>query len=145
MAEFYGTNADYIVDGKKVPPGDGNGHTKNMSDSFLGAQAVYAIGDVIYMGAKIPKGAKVKHLSVKSESLGTTGIFEVGYAATEDSAEDSDALGTGYDAGGQAVATQTVVLADKLTESKQVQIKFTEATQAASAKTIKVNVEYVVD
>lgn len=88
-----------------VDQGESGGKVKCVYDSYTLPASVIDTGDVVILGAaKIPKGAKVVDATLKCDSLGTTGILVLGYAASDDAVEaaDVDAFITA-DAGGQAV------------------------------------------
>lgn len=144
MADFYGKNAQLAIDGKKAMPGEMNGHTKNHIEEYTFLQNVIAVGDYVHLG-KIPKGAKILSVLLLCPSLGATGIFDLGFAATETAVEDADALVASADAGGQQVKTAYPILMDALTEEKELIAKFTEATAAANNVKMKVVVQFVVD
>ena len=145
MADLYGKNATLIAAGKKVPPGEYNGRAHSSYDEYTFAADVIAIAKTVSLG-KIPKGAKVKNVIVMCASLGTTGIFKLGYAATAADASDRTAdLGSGYDAGGQVVDTNKNLLSAALAEEKEVIATFTEATDSANGDKLRVLIEYVIN
>lgn len=145
MANINGVNVALNAANKKSAPGMHNGHLKCHYDECTFGVAVVAINDTIALG-KIPKGAKVRSVIVKCPSTGTTGIFKLGYAATTaDSSDRTADLGSGYDAGGQAVDVETNVLAAALEEEKDLIATFTEATDAATTDKLQVSVAYIVD
>lgn len=144
MATFKGKNVTLAEAGKKAAPGEMNGHVKSHIEEITFTQNVIAVNDVIELG-KIPRGAKVKTVQVGCPSLGTAGIFNLGYAATEKSVVAPTALATGVDVGGQAVNSVLPVFADALTEEKMLIATLTEATTAANNLKLKVWVEFVVD
>ena len=155
MAASYGVNATLIRNSNKAKVGEVNGHKKILFDQIVGERAVYAIGDTIDIGAKLPKGARVLSARVKSASLGTTGIFDFGYKASEEAtpveAADPDGFLVGADAGGQAVSPTATgegagaAIAKKFDSAVQPQIIFTEATTAATSVVISAWIEYIVD
>jgi len=98
------------------------------------AGVVIALNDVI-LGPKIPKGARVLSAEVKiSASMGTGGIFDLGYLVSDDAVEaaDLDAFVQQADAGGQAVLQRHALGAagidKKFAAEVQTQLKCTEAT-----------------
>lgn len=146
MATKYGQNAQAIINKNKVAPGMVNGKVQTVYDKFVFDADVNAIGQKIELGALVPKGAKVLSSVVKSASLGTTGIFKLGYKATDaDSSDRSADLGSGFDAGGQAVLEEKLLLNEALTEDKQMVLEATEATDSAEGEAVEVLVKYVVD
>lgn len=153
MAASKAVNAALIAANKKANIGEINGHVKVMYDRIVGERAVYAISDTIDIGGKLPKGARILDAKVKSASLGTTGIMDFGYAASEEptplEVADPNAFVVGADAGGQAVlqgplSTNTSV-GKKLLSAVQPQIVFTEATTAATDVVIEAWIAYIVD
>lgn len=144
MADFNSKNAALAADGKKAMPGEMNGHTKNHIDEITFTQNVIAIGDYLHFG-KLPKGAKILSVLVLCPSLGATGIFDLGFAATDTAVEDADALVASVDAGGQQVKQAYPILLDALSEEKELIAKFTEATAAANNVKMKLVVQFVVD
>src|SRR5688572_33106783 len=96
----------------KSPMGEFNGKSRILYFDFTAAQDVYAVNDTISL-CKLPKGAKVVDWKLLCPSLGTTGIFSLGNAASVETsggsaveAADVDAFGAAYDAGGAAVLAQ---------------------------------------
>lgn len=142
--DFYSKNATLAAAGKKAMPGEMNGHTKNHIDEVTFTQNVLAVGDYVHFG-KLPKGAKILSVLVLCPSLGATGIFNLGFAATETAVEDDDALVASVDVGGQQVKQSYPILGDALTEEKELIAKFTEASAAANTLKLKVVVQFVVD
>lgn len=151
MSTLYGVNADLVNDGEgvKIGKGETNGRVRCLYDEHVFAADVNAISDVILMGAKLPAGCRVVGGKVKSDSMGTTGIFKFGYQASDDGSvvADDDAFGTSYDAGGAAVETAVsgAGLGKKLDKAVQPVLTLTEATDSASGDTIKVWLFFVVD
>ena len=86
---------------------------------------------------------------VVSESLGTTGIFDFGWQDNGEDALDANGLVSGADAGGQAVkavcAASNPGLGKKFEVETQLQLTFSEASDAALGKSIKAWVYYVLD
>ena len=153
MAELYGNNfklAYVDVPAKQVGVGEQAGRKRILFDSHLFAANVNAIADVIKIG-KLPKGARVLEAVISAPSMGTTGIFDLGWAASGDGLEAADADGfiVGSDAGGQAVKSLMAAgrpgLGKKFLSDVDVQLVLTEATDAALNKTISVWIEYILD
>lgn len=151
MAEVLGVNAALINagEGEKGGKGEANGRVRCLYDQHTFAAAVNAINDTVKMGAPLPAGARVLFGKVKSDSLGTTGIFKFGYAASADGSivADDDAFGASFDAGGAAVETDITGagLGLKLSQAVQPVLTLTEATDGAAGDTVKIWLFYVVD
>lgn len=152
MAEFSGSNHKKIfvdVPSKQIEAGELSGKMRVLQDSFLCEQNVYAIGDLINMGAKLPKGAKIVEACLISPSLGTTGIMKLGHLANGVDAADDDAFIASADAGGQAVKALmpagSAALGKQLESDTAIQIKFSEASDAALGKEIKVWIQYILE
>lgn len=145
MAAFYGINysSSVAVPQEQIPAGEVSGKLRFCYDKFVCAQDVYAIGDTIDMGHALPIGAKIVDAVVVSESLGTTGIFDFGIKGG-----DVDYFVAGVDAGGaadkQKMASEAGLL-EKLAASVQPCLKFTEASDAADGKIIKIAIIYVLE
>lgn len=140
MADFNAKNKVILnlADGSKIPYGEVGGEVKVAYDEYTCTQNVYAINDVIKTSLNLPVGARILHANVVSESLGTTGIMDLGTSA------DQDALVVGADAGGQFVSKNAtgVDLGKKLAAATEYQVKFTEASDAALGKVIKAFIMY---
>jgi hypothetical protein len=153
MANTNGSNAALLALSKKAAVGEVNGHVKTIFDTIVFASAVVAVNDTFKIGAPLPKGARVLDVKVKCPSLGTTGIFDIGYLANGVDAADPDAFAVGLDAGGQAVLGGPTLAAagihKKFTAETQVSGIFTEATTTAAASTtttpLSVAISYIVD
>lgn len=144
MADFYGSNytkAYVNVPSEKIPPGEISGDKKIAYDEYTFDGDVFAQNDIIKLGIKIPKGARVLEATVIAPSLGTTGIFSLGTSA------NPDALVVAADAGGAAVKAQSPAgaadLGVELSEDTFYELKCTEATDTADGLKIQVWVEYV--
>lgn len=105
MANFNGENyqgAFVTKPHEKVPKGENTGKRRTLIERFTLSSALGA-GDRI-LGLKIPASSMVLDAKIKiSKSLGATGIFDLGYLANGEDAEDVDAFVKSADAGGQAV------------------------------------------
>lgn len=153
MATVYGNNYQlaYVdVPAKQVGVGEQAGRKRILFDSHTFAAAVNAIGDIVKIG-KLPKGARVLEAVVYSDSLGTTGILDFGWAASASGAIVADPNGfiSGADAGGQAVLSKMIAssagLGKKFDEEVEIQLVFTEASDGAAGDSLKAWVEYVLD
>lgn len=150
MATAYGVNhtnkyiSNPIV---KVQAKEDGGKVRVAYDSYVFPAAAFAQGDVIEL-MKLPKGAKVVDAIVKSPSLGSTGIFTLGYKANGIDVAAPAALVTAADAGGQAVAARMALEAGAFKEfaaETTVILTSTEVTTAAADKIIEVAVFYVLE
>jgi hypothetical protein len=137
----------------KVPKGELNAGVKILYDEHEFEADVNAIADVIKLGAKLPKGARVLDAVVLCPSLGTTGILSLGWAASDDAVESADADGlivaSQIDAGGQAALGKCTAasagLGKKFEADVQIQAVLTEASDSALGETLKCWVYYVMD
>lgn len=138
----------------KADVGDVNGRVRLMKIEFTGERAVYAIADIIKI-CKMEAGARIIDAHLYVPSLGTTGIFNFGWAASPSHVEvpevaDPDGLAsTAPDAGGQ-VADYRLLGASagfmkKFTGQVDIQLAFTEATTAATGIVFKGYIAYVVE
>lgn len=147
MATLYGLNyAEAYNSNGKYRPGEYNGHVKTLYDEHTFVADVNAVGDDILIG-KLPAGARVLSTTIKSVSMGTTGIFELGYQANGVDSADTDGFDAAADAGGQAVQSDGdgVAIGKKFSAETIVQLQLTEATDSALGDTVKVWVNYIVD
>lgn len=127
----------------KAPMGTIRGRMRVVKFEGTFAADVQAIADKIKL-FKIQPGWRVLDWKVYCPSLGTTGIFKMGYAASTsgNTVADDDAFGSGYDAGGQLVlavpapasAAGWLKLFD---EEVEVEAVFTEASDSANGDIIK--------
>lgn len=149
MSTYYGTNAAKLIASPqpKIAPGEYNGHIKVMYDEHTFEANVYSISDVIKVGAPLPKNARVLEVKVFCDSLGTTGIMEVGYEANGVDNADTDGFIDAADAGGQAVHAvgDGPAIGKKFTAETQVIATMTEASDGASGDKARFMVFYIVD
>lgn len=92
MATLYGVNADYnLVDVPRtmIPHGEAGGRVRLLYDTFT-STAAPSSGDIIKMGAPIPKGARVIDAMLKHTDFGNTAECKFGWAASSDAAEAAD-------------------------------------------------------
>lgn len=146
-------NKAYVNDpSEKVNPGELTGRQKLLYAEYTPVANVLGLTDVIKL-FKLPKGARIVDCHVKAPSLGTTGIMKLGHTASEDGLEtaNSDAfiVATQLDAGGQAVfgrpTAASAGIGKKFAAEVDVQLAFTEATDAALGDTIQAWLQYVLD
>jgi len=143
MADFNAVNyakAYVNVPSEKIPPGEISGGLMVAYDEYTFDADAFALNDIIKLGIKIPKGARIHEAVVIAPSLGTTGIFSLGTST------DPDALVVAADAGGQAVKAVSPAgaadLGKELTADTLYELKCTEATDAADTLKIQVWVMY---
>jgi hypothetical protein len=150
MATVYGVNntKKYItVPMEKVAAKEDSGKVRVSYDSYAFPANIFASGDSIEL-MKLPAGAKVVNAIVKAPSLGTTGIFDLGYKANGVDVADLDGFVLAADAGGQAAFKVMGTEAGSFKEfsvETQVVLTSTEATTAALALVIEVAVFYVLE
>lgn len=153
MASFNGINYAKTIakPAQKAAPGEINGRVKWLHEKYVCTQDVYAIGDLI-LGPKLPAGAKVIDALFVSEDLGTTGVVDLGFAASEDLdgtaiTADPNGLISGADCTA-AVRAEMALEAGLFQDfgiETQVQAVFTTASDAADTKIIHFAVAYVID
>lgn len=128
----------------KIPPGESSGEIKFAYDEITlgvaGQSITVSLNDVLKTSLRVTKGAKIIDAGIFiPASLGATGIFSLGRAATPGGAPaDPDSLVGGADAGGQAaLAKATVASVDLLKDIMEDEVMFdltcTEATPTISA------------
>lgn len=150
MATVYGVNntKKYITNPiDKVQAKEDGGKVRVAYDSYVFLANAFADGDLIEL-MKLPKGAKVVDAFVKAPSLGTTGIFDLGYKANGVDVIDENAFVSAADAGGQAVFKRMSTEAGSFKEfsvETTVILDCTEVTTAAIGLTIEVAVFYVLE
>ena len=142
---------------EKIPTGEVSGEIKFAYDEITlapvgqtGTQTV-ALNDVIKTSLRVTKGAKIIDAGIFiPASLGATGIFSLGRAASSLNAADPDSLVATADGGGQAaLAKATAASVDLLKDIEEDEVMFdltcTEATPAiaqGSALKIKVWIQW---
>lgn len=161
MASFYGVNATKVLvnnPSQKAGVGEVAGVQKTIYDKYT-FSAVLATTDVLYMGATIPKGARVLDVIIKSADLGTTGDINVGWLASEElsagvaveaadpdgffAALDVNAAADGYSLIGSTFGNNAGLM-KKFNAAVQVVIVPSEITTATSGD-IEIAITYVVD
>jgi hypothetical protein len=154
MADFYSTQ--YQATHVDVPPA-------KLDVGYQGARvrrtyaaytkptgAELAIGDIVYL-MQLPTNARVIDGRVIAETDGTTGQFNIGWLGNGTEALDADGFFTGsaVDVGAGAVAASMLgTIAGynkKFSAVTDVVITVAEATTAWDAKTIQVELLYVLD
>jgi len=149
MATLLGVNAT-LRDGAvpaMIPKGEQYGRVRVAYDTYTSTGAI-AINDLISMMI-LPAGARVIDVYLSSTDHGTVGLCTVGWAATSADTVDLAGFLSTVDIKAAAITTamSTKVnlagMLKKFTVATQVQIKITEATDAAG--TFKLAVTYVID
>lgn len=154
MATLYGTNADYnLVDNPRtmIPAGEAGGRIRLLYDTYTSLSALTS-GDILKMGAPIPKGARVVEGILKTSDHGNTATCKWGYAASADGVEvaDDDAFMVNVDLNAAAdvfLASQNqanpAAIGKKFSAEVQPQIEMT-ATATATG-TIQTFILFVLD
>lgn len=78
------------VPSEKIPPGEARGVVRVAYDSF-DLSAALTDSDVL-KGPLIPKGARVHDVIMKFDDMGSTGVFDIGWAASEETDSDGSAI-----------------------------------------------------
>jgi hypothetical protein len=145
MADVNAVSEAQRVAGNQIDPGLVNGKILTHYDEYVFPANIFALGDKIKLG-KIPKGAKVKAVTVVSGDLGTTGKFKLGYAVTDADVSDQTAalLADTVVTFTAAAAVNTALLKAKLSEEKELVAECTQATDAAIGLKLQVLVEFIV-
>lgn len=156
MAEFYGVEADKInVDSppQHADVGAVGGVVRLLYDKFT-LTADLSANDVLIMGGKIPKGARVIDAMVKHADLDTSGgTIDFGWAAGADALEAADENGF-IEAADVATAADVVKASDNQAAPAGIGKKFLEAVQPqikiegdtdATAGDVESFIWYVVD
>ena len=93
MANFYSDNAQLIEDvpSTKSKANETHGSLRVIYDEITFA-AELTTSDVLKM-MKIPAGAKIYDVEINCPDLGTTGTFDIGWAASADGGEVADPNG----------------------------------------------------
>jgi hypothetical protein len=160
MATLYGnqySNAFVVNPSVKIPPGDQNGVVRRMYFDYT-ITATSTANDIIKLG-QLPKGARVYDACLSFPDLGTTGVLELGWAASVETSGGS-ALEAADDNGFLAsvdvnAAANTVNMIEvsgaavpglmkDFTAAVDVQILVTTAWTVTSG-TIKGYIEYIVE
>ena len=152
MATLYGVNyskKNISVPSEKVQGKEHSGKVRMAFDSYVFVANVVSGATIKLM--KLPKGAKVVDAVCKCPSLGTTGIFSLGYEANGVDVADLDGflLATSIDAGGQAVLGSATLgsaaIFKEFSAETQVVLTQTEATDVANGLAIEVAIFYTME
>ena len=150
MATLNSVNYAKTQNNQKIDPAEMNGRMKGMHDSYTLPGVVLAANDEVN-SSFIPEGAIITNAWIKSPSLGTTGILQMGLRAHVDEdgaavAEDPDGLVASADAGGQAVfqnnGTEDLIGSKIGKGGAQVFLKCTEVSTLTAVK-FEWHVEYL--
>jgi hypothetical protein len=125
----------------QVPVGDVSGKERFMYDE-IDLTAEVALNDLIMCCASIPANARIIGAGIVSPQTGATGGFSLGTAA--DAAYFVAAVNTGAGAVNTKMASEAGFLV-KASTSLQPILKCTTATTAATGKTVKVFVKYILE
>ena len=152
MATLFGANYTkkfVSVPSEKVHGKEHSGKVRMAYDKYTFVQDAVSGATIKMM--KLPKGAKVVDCIVKCPSLGTTGIFSLGYEANGVDVADLDGflLATSIDVGGQAVLGRATlgsaaIFKDFAAET-QVVLTQTEDTTLANGLAIEVAIFYTME
>ena len=153
MADLNMSNRAVVVNGGKISPGNYNASKKGIYDE-LTLVAELAVNDELLMD-KIPEGARIINAFVKSDSLGVTGILDLGLKAYVNKAavtiaEDQDSLVDQADAGGQKVlknsGLNSVAIGAIVGKGgAQPFLKCTELSTAGTGIKVIAVIEYIID
>lgn len=153
MATLYGVNAtkrDVTVPSVKIKVNEQHGRVRRAYDSYtLAAEA--SIADLILM-MKLPAGAKIVDARVIAPTDGTSGQWDVGWAAAGTVLADQNGLFAGaaeVDTGAGAIDSKLLGVApgynQEFDAEVQIQLYCLEATTASDTDVIELEVFYVVD
>jgi hypothetical protein len=153
LTTVYGVNStkrDVTVPAVKIAANEQYGRVRVLYDEYtVDAADEFGTSGLINL-MKIPKGAKLVGAHVSCPATGTTGIFNIGWAASSVAGEDADADGifSQIDPGAAAVNSSTLDIAGfgkTFSQEVQVQADCTEATDDMGEKTLKLALFIVVD
>lgn len=152
MATLYGKNytKKFINNpAEKVVGKEHSGKVRMAFDSYT--FVADAVSGAVIKLMKLPAGAKVVDCMVKCPSLGTKGIFKLGYEANGVDVADDDGflVTTSIDAGGQAVlgvpTLASAAIFKEFSVETQVILTQTEDTDVANGLTIEVALFYTME
>ena len=154
LTTVYGVNntkTNVTLPTVKVPACEAGGRVRHLYDAYtVGAGDDFGTSGLVKL-MTIPKGARVVGMQLVCPDLGTTGQFEVGWAASAESgAEIADPNGffTTVTATSAVDSNMSGALPGwnkTFSEAVEVQIDFTQATDVAAGLTIKISLLYVLD
>lgn len=150
MATYYSDQyqqAFVTVPSSKIAVGDVNGDVKHLAFNVTLTGAV-ALSEIIKLG-KLPKGAKVIQTRLNVSDLGTTGVLNLGYAASVEKdqagavlvAADAVAIASGIDATAAVAATYETIVS----VAAEVDLQLVATTATTAAGTISGYVLFVVN
>jgi hypothetical protein len=153
MADFFGDNATLAqsnVPSEKIRVSDQHGRMRIAHDKITFA-AELTTSDVLKL-MKLPAGAKIYDVEINTDDLGTTGIFDVGWAASAEGGEAADPNGlyAALDVATAANARLKMVNSvagylKRFTEEVEIQVVPSTSTDAATGNDLNLTVWYVVD
>ncbi len=153
LTTVYGANntiRDQTTPAPKLAANNNYGKLRVLYDEYtLATGDNFGTSGLIKM-MKIPAGSKLIQAYFHSPDLGTTGIVDIGYAASADGVEtaDADGLFAAVDCGGVAAdawMTSGAALGKEFASEVEVQIDFTEASAGSGVRVIKLSVLIAVD
>ncbi len=153
LTTVYGANntiRDQTIPAPKLKASNNYGRLRILYDEYtLATGDNFGTSGLIKM-MKIPAGAKLIQAHIHSPDLGTTGIVDVGYAASADGVEvaDADGIFAQADCGGVALnawMTDGAALGKEFAAEVEVQIDFTEASAGSGSRVIKLSLFIAVD
>jgi hypothetical protein len=152
MSTLNGNNYDLEASSPqvKIPKGSVFGKVHNLRESYTIAAAL-SVSDEI-LGPILPKGAIVLDAKLHVDAtLGTGGILDLGYSASDDGveSEDTDAFVSQADAGGAAVLSRMGASAAGIYKEFSAPVRtkatVTEASSVTSGVTISWDITYVLN
>lgn len=150
MATLFGANytKEFVnVPSEKILAKEKSGKIRMAYDSYTFVADAVSGATIKLM--KLPAGAKLVDATVKVPSLGTTGIFTLGFEANGVDLADLDSIVPSIDAGGQAVLAKPTLASNAIFKEfsveTQVVLAQTEDTTAANGLKIEVAVFYTME
>lgn len=153
MADFFGDNAtlrESNVPSEKIRTQDQHGRMRIAHDELTFTDEL-TTSDVLTL-MKLPAGAKIYEVEINTDDLGTTGILDVGWAASAEGGEvaDDNGLYAALDVKAAANARLKIVnsvagFQKRFTEEVEIQVVPSENTDVATGQTLSLTIWYVVD
>jgi len=142
--------AAYVTEpASKLQPDKLNGKIRRIYSSITISGNVLAIGDTLSF-CKLPANAVIIEARFQCADLGTTGVLDLGWAASADANEAADPNGiiSGMDATAaidSAMAWTDAAFNKRFAEEVDIQAVATTATDAADGLVAQVEIRYIVD
>jgi len=152
MANFFGDNAtlrDSNIPSEKIRTQDQHGRMRVAHDEITFA-AELTTSDTLTM-MTLPAGAKIYEVDISSDDLGSTGVLDVGWAASSEGGEvaDDNGLYAALDVTSavvrQKIANSLPGYLKRFTEEVAIKIVPSTSTDVATGQTLKLTIWYVVD